>query len=132
MSKTDEILELKFDIPNWILRILGYKIRSYKGYQLLKMLCEGEIKANQKVSSVSLDYKNCTLDFVIKDRAENIMDLDFELLEENKEIEEIPTKIINTSDPIEHLVEQHNKTNELVRAVNKLIRESEERKNETI
>ena len=46
--------------------------------------------------------------------------------------EEIPTKIINTSDPIEHLVEQHNKTNELVRAVNKLIRESEERKNETI
>ncbi len=29
MSKTDEILELKFDIPNWILRILGYKIRSH-------------------------------------------------------------------------------------------------------
>lgn len=55
------------------------------------------------------------------------MDLDFELLEENKEIEEIPTKIINTSDPIEHIVEQHNKTNELVRAVNKLIRESEEK-----
>ena len=107
-------------------------MKTYKGYQLLKMLCEGQIKANQKVSSVSLAYKNCTLDFVIKDRAENIMDLDFELLEENKEIEEIPTKIINTSDPIEHLVEQHNKTNELVRAVNKLIRESEERKNETI
>ena len=102
-------------------------MKTYKGYQLLKMLCEGEIKANQKVSSVSLDYKNCTLDFVIKDRAENIMDLSFELIEDNKEIEEMPNKLINTEDPIEHIVEQHNKINEVVRAVNKLIREKEER-----
>jgi len=102
-------------------------MKKYKGYELLKMLCEGEIKANQKVSSVSLDYKNCTLDFVIKDRAENIMDLSFELIEDNKEIEEMPNKLINTEDPIEHIVEQHNKINEVVRAVNKLIREKEER-----
>ncbi len=101
-------------------------MKTYKGYELLKMLCEGEIKANQKVSSVSLDYKDCTLDFVIKDRAENIMDLRFELLQENREIEEMPNKVLNTEDPIEHIIEQHKKINELVRAVNNLIKGSEE------
>lgn len=56
-----------------------------------------------------------------------ILNYEVELIEQNKEIEEMPTKLINTSDPIEHIVEQHNKINELVRAVNKLIKEREEK-----
>ena len=50
-----------------------------------------------------------------------------EQLEETKEIEEMPNKLLNTEDLAEHITEQQKKINELVRAVNKLIKESEEK-----
>ena len=108
-------------------------MKTYKGYELLKMLCRGEIKANQKVSSINLDYENCTLDFVIKDTAENIMNLTFELIEENKEIEELEKisydKFVYSDNKhtFDLTIKEYDKINELVRAVNKLIKEREEK-----
>lgn len=48
-----------------------------------------------------------------------------EVIEEQKEIEEMPNRVLNTEDLTGHLIEQHNKINELVRAVNKMNRERE-------
>lgn len=65
----------------------------YKGYELMKAVAEGKLNLKQKVSSTSLEYKNCTIEFVLKDKAFNIMDLDFELIEDKiKEGEYIRSK----------------------------------------
>lgn len=52
---------------------------------------------------------------------------ELEILEEQQdidiqEIEEMPNKLINTEDPIEHIIEQHKKINKLVQAVKQLDR----------
>lgn len=61
----------------------------YKGYELMKAVSEGKLNLKQKVSTTSLDYKNCTIEFVLKDIAFNIMDLDFELIEDELDIDSI-------------------------------------------
>ena len=66
-----------------------------KGYELMKLVNEGKLSLEQKVSSISPDYKNCTIYFVLKDIAFKIMNLDFEVIEEQQDIdiqsiEEIP------------------------------------------
>lgn len=44
-----------------------------------------------------------------------------EILEDNTEgIKELPNALINTEDPIVHLIEQHKKINELVKEVNSI------------
>lgn len=119
-------------------------MKIYKGYELMKMLSKGEVNLKQKVNTLSLDYKNCTIDFVIKDRAENIMDLDFELIEDEidiQEIEEIAKMSFNfhknkytgseLSDNFEKIVEllnrQSNKQNELIKAVKQLDKKLKEK-----
>ena len=65
----------------------------YKGYELMKAVSDGKLNLKQKVSTTSLEYKNCTVEYVLKDKAFNIMDLDFELIEDEiKEGEYIRTK----------------------------------------
>ena len=119
-------------------------MRIYKGYELLKMLSKGEISLNQKVSTLSLDYKKCTIGFVIKDTAENIMDLDFELIEDEidiQEIEEVAKMSFNfhknnytdseLSNNFETIVEllnrQSNKQNEIIKALKQLDKKLEEK-----
>lgn len=64
----------------------------YKGYELMKAVSEGKLNLKQKVSTTSLEYKNCTIEFVLKDIAFNIMDLDFELIEDEIDIDSIKHK----------------------------------------
>lgn len=64
----------------------------YKGYELMKAVSEGKLNLEQKVSTTSLEYKNCTIEFVLKDIAFNIMDLDFELIEDEIDIDSIEHK----------------------------------------
>lgn len=67
----------------------------YKGYELMKLVSEGKLNLKQKVNTLSLDYKNCTIDFVLKDSAFNVMDLDFELIEDEIDINNIKDLYIN-------------------------------------
>lgn len=98
----------------------------YKGYELMKAVSEGKLNLKQKVSTTSLDYKNCTIEFVLKDIAFNIMDLDFELIEDELDIDSI--------EKLEGIVKyatERNTINELIQAVkqlNKKVKELENRK----
>lgn len=53
-----------------------------KGWELMKEVSEGKLNLKQKVSTTNSEYKNCTIEFVLKDIAFNIMDLDFELIQD--------------------------------------------------
>lgn len=95
----------------------------YKGYELMKAVSEGKLNLKQKVSTTSLDYKNCTIEFVLKDIAFNIMDLDFELIENKIDIDSI--------EELEGIVEystEKNTINQLVQAVKQLNKEVKELK----
>lgn len=98
----------------------------YKGYELMKAVSQGKLNLKQKVSTTSLDYKNCTIEFVLKDIAFNIMDLDFELIEDKIDIDSI--------EELEGIVEysnERNTINQLIQAVkqiNKEVKELENRK----
>jgi|GEM_PF-6252008 predicted nucleic acid-binding Zn ribbon protein len=98
----------------------------YKGYELMKAVSQGKLNLKQKVSTTSLDYKNCTIEFVLKDIAFNIMDLDFELIGDKIDIDSI--------EELEGIVEystERNTINQLVQAVkqiNKEVKELENRK----
>ena len=101
--------ELIKEMPNMK---LGTKIRRIKDgqeYKLEKVECTGERKfarvGNKKGTERFMTYKN--------------MHRDFEVIEEQKEIEDL--KSFPTSIDIEK------KISELVRAVNKLIKEREEK-----
>ena len=63
-------------------------MKIYKGYELMQAVNEGKLSLQQRVNSIAQYYNNCTIEFVLKDNAINIMDLDFEVIEENKGIEE--------------------------------------------
>lgn len=100
----------------------------YKGYELMKAVSEGKLNLEQKVSTTSLEYKNCTIEFVLKDIAFNIMDLDFELIEDEIDIDSIEDyKQEHTERCID--VDVRNKINELVRAVKQLNKEVKELEN---
>lgn len=98
----------------------------YKGYELMKAVSQGKLNLKQKVSTTSLDYKNCTIEFVLKDIAFNIMDLDFELIGDKIDIDSI--------EKLEGKVEysnERNTINQLIQAVkqiNKEVKELENRK----
>ena len=63
-------------------------MKIYKGYELMQAVSEGKLSLQQRVNSIAQYYNNCTIEFVLKDSAINIMHLDFEVIEEHKEIEE--------------------------------------------
>lgn len=69
----------------------------YKGYELMKLVSQGKLSLKQRVNSLSIDYKNCTIDFILKDSAFNIMDLDFKLIEDEIDIDSIKIKDFYTS-----------------------------------
>lgn len=106
--------ELIKEMPNME---LGTKIRRIKDgqiYKLEKVECTKERKfsrvENKKAVERFMTYKN--------------MHRDFEVIEENKEIEELPVYPFYSYRE-KDISENRLKINELVRAVNKLIKEAE-------
>ena len=99
----------------------------YKGYELMKVVSEGKLNLKQKVSTTSLDYKNCTIEFVLKDIAFNIMDLDFELIEDEIDIDSIE-ELKSVTNNIDGTVCIMVKINELVQAVKQLNKKVKELK----
>lgn len=108
-------------------------MKIYKGYELMKLASEGKVSLNQKISATNFEYENCTIDFVIKDRAENIMDLSFELIEDEIDIQKIEeldykekTETIEQADT--HIYLNRCRINELIQIVKQLDKKIEERK----
>lgn len=64
-------------------------MKIYKGYELMKAVDDGKLSMQQRVNSLSLDYENCTIDFILKDIAKNVMSLKFEVIEDEINIQEI-------------------------------------------
>lgn len=62
----------------------------YKGYELAQAVDNGILNLEQKVKSAdNMTYYDCTIDFVLKDVAKNIIFENFKLIEDNtEEIEE--------------------------------------------
>ena len=96
----------------------------YKGYELMKAVSEGKLNLKQKVSTTSLDY---TIEFVLKDIAFNIMDLDFELIEDEIDIDSIE-ELKSVTNNIDGTVCIMVKINELVQAVKQLNKKVKELK----
>ena len=97
----------------------------YKGYELMKAVSEGELNLKQKVSTISSDYKKCTIEFILREPSFNIMCLDFELIEDEVDIDSITENEWMTTS------ERNFKINQLVQAVkqlNKKVKELEDRK----
>ena len=93
----------------------------YKGYELAEAVDNGILDLEQRVNSFNdMEYYNCTIDFILRDNAKNVMFKEFELLEDNtEEIEEIPQyRIDNCTDyNYCYLAEKYNK---LAKAVNQI------------
>lgn len=104
----------------------------YKGYELAEAVDNGILSLEQKVKSVdNMTYFKCTIDFVLKDVAKNIMFEYFEILEDNieeiEEIKEISDEYFNMlSDEAKvkwlkfYIKEDRNKINELVKVVKEI------------
>ena len=90
----------------------------YKGYELAEAVDNGILDLEQRVNSFNdMEYYNCTIDFILRDNAKNVMFKELELLEVNtEEIEELPD--YNYS-----IKENRDKINELVKAVNSIRKE---------
>jgi hypothetical protein len=86
----------------------------YKGYELMKAVSEGKLNLEQKVSTTSLGYKNCTIEFVLKDIAFNIMDLDFELIEDEIDIDNMKEMELDVIDDVTYYI------NDLIKAVKQI------------
>ena len=107
-----------------------------KGYELIKTITERKIKNNTTIKvkmgnayKATLKYENLMLKWESGDFDTSILcstEADFEVIEENKEIKEIPNEIMN-DDWRYYVPIFYNKINELVRAVNKLNKEREEK-----
>ena len=109
--------ELIKEMPNME---LGTKIRRIKDgqiYKLEKVECKKERKfsrvGNKKGIERFMTYEN--------------MHRDFEVIEENKEIEKLEISESNTEIIDDFVIKNREKINELVRAVNKLNKEREEK-----
>lgn len=109
-----------------------------KGYELIKEITERKIKNNTKIKvkmgntyKATLKYKNLMLKWQSGDFDTSILcstEADFEVIEENKEIEELDEmQIINARPEV-----NAEKINELVRAVNKINKKLEEQETEDI
>lgn len=105
-------------------------MKTYKGYELMKLVSEGKVSLNQKVSATNFEYENCTIDFVIKDRAENIMDLEFELIEDEIDIQDIEEinidQVISTDDKSGIALLHINKLIKVVKQLDKKLKEKEQ------
>jgi len=60
------------------------KKMKYKGYELMQAIAENKLKLTQKVNSLNGEFKNCTIEFVLKNLAISIMYLEFEVIEEDE------------------------------------------------
>ena len=79
-------------------------------------------KYNKKEDEiVSIEYGVCLGNYY---KVENILNDEVEVIEEKKEIEELPNELIN-DDWTYYTIKFYKKINELVRAVNKLNKERE-------
>lgn len=112
-----------------------------KGYELIKAITERKIKDNTTIKvkmgntyKTTLKYENLMLKWESGDFDTSILcsaEADFEVIEENKEIEEIPNEIMN-DDWRYYVPIFYNKINELARAVNKINKQLEEQETEDI
>lgn len=114
-----------------------------KGYELIKAITENKIKDNTKIKvkmgntyKATLKYENFMLKWQSGDFDTSILcsaEAEFEVIEENKEIEELKKisydEFVYTDN--KHRFDltnaEYDKINELVRAVNKLNKEREEK-----
>lgn len=104
-----------------------------KGYELIKEITERKIKNNTKIKvkigdtyKATLKYENLMLKWESGDFDTSILcsaEADFKVVEEKKEIEEFKTEYTMRQMDIQF----KNKINELVRQVNKLTKEREEK-----
>ena len=104
-----------------------------KGYELIKEITERKIKDNTTIKvkmgntyKATLKYENLMLKWESGDFDTSILcstEADFEVIEENKEIEELKTEYAMS----ELNSQFQSKINELVQAVNRLNKESEEK-----
>lgn len=107
-----------------------------KGYELIKAITERKIKNNTTIKvkmgnayKATLKHENLMLKWESGDFDTSILcsaEADFEVIEQNKEIEELPNELIN-DDWTYYTTKFYKKINELVRAVNKLNKEREEK-----
>ena len=112
-----------------------------KSNELFEQIHSGQIKDNTKISVINeltgnciteIEYKNQRLNWISGEFDTSFLcniDIDFEVIEQNKEIEEL--HILDEGKSNEVLYEYCSKLlikqNELVRAVNKLNKEREEK-----
>lgn len=106
--------------------------RIYKGYELMWAVTKGLLSVTQRISTVNREYMNCTIEFILKEKAENIIDLDFVLIKDN--INNVKELYIDDKSKLvgkgviqcwkgRNLdIVMANKINELVRAVNQIKR----------
>ena len=109
-----------------------------KSNELFEQIHSGQIKDNTKISVINkltgnciteIEYKNQRLNWISEEFDTSFLcniDIDFEVIEENKGIEELaayPTFAYG----MEEIEENRKKINELVRAVNKINKEREEK-----
>ena len=59
--------------------------KTYKGYELAEALDSGLFSKEQKVTGP--DYFDCTIGFILKDVANNFLFKDFEIIEDEQEID---------------------------------------------
>ena len=113
-----------------------------KGYELIKEITERKIKNNAKIKvkigdtyKATLKYENLMLKWQSGDFDTSILcsaEADFEVIEENKEIEELNKisydefKYTDTKHRFDLTNIEYDKINELVRAVNKINKDLEE------
>lgn len=93
----------------------------YKGYELMQAIAEGEIKSNQRVNSTDKTYIDCKIDFILKDNAKNIMNKDFELIENIREMNPKEIYFKDGTDIVNKIM--YDKINEIIREVNKMQKE---------
>lgn len=114
-----------------------------KGYELIKEITERKIKNNTKIKvkikdtyKATLKYENFMLKWQAGDFDTSILcsaEANFEVIEENKEIKELNKisydefKYSDNKHRFDLTTIEYDKINELVRAVNKINKEREER-----
>ena len=106
-----------------------------KGYELIKAITERKIKNNTTIKvkmgnvyKATLKYENLMLKWESGDFDTSILcseEADFEVIEENKEIGELEISDSDRKVMATFTLNNREKINELVRAVNKLIKERE-------
>lgn len=125
--------------------------KTIKVIDLLNKIANGEIKDSTKFKIIPedgqafickygsgypgyiwvIDNEN-EISFNYKIDHMRILGYEVEIIEDKEDIniqdiEEMPNRLLNTEDPIEHIIEQHKKINELVQAVKYLEKTKEDK-----